>query len=104
MLKSCAIALFANLCGVSFAATDVPAPPTAGQLEFFENKVRPLLADKCYRCHSAEAEEKGKLKAGLHLDSLSGLLKGGDSGSALTPGDPAKSFLVEAVNYRNEDM
>ena len=104
MLKLCAIALFANLCGVSFAASDVPAPPTAGQLEFFENKVRPLLADKCYRCHSAKAEEKGKLKAGLHLDSLSGLLKGGDSGSALTPGDPAKSFLVEAVNYRNEDM
>ena len=66
--------------------------------------MRPLLADKCYRCHSAKAEEKGKLKAGLHLDSLSGLLKGGDSGSALTPGDPAKSFLVEAVNYRNEDM
>lgn len=104
MLKLFAISLFANLGGISFVAADEPAPPTAGQLEFFEKKVRPLLVDKCYRCHSAKAEEKGKLKAGLHLDSLSGLLKGGDSGSALTPGDPEKSFLVEAVNYRNEDM
>ncbi len=104
MKKSFAIFLFANLCEASFVAADEPTPPTAGQLEFFENKVRPLLADKCYRCHSAEAKEKGKLKAGLYLDSLSGHLKGGDSGSALTPGDPEKSFLVEAVNYRNEDM
>lgn len=104
MQKLGIIVLIANFCGISFAAADEPAPPTAGQLEFFENKVRPLLADKCYRCHSAKAEEKGKLKAGLHLDSLAGLLKGGDSGSALTPGDPKKSFLVEAVNYRNEDM
>jgi hypothetical protein len=104
MLKWCAIFLFANLCGVSFATADEPAHPTTEQLEFFENKVRPLLADKCYRCHSAKAEEKGKLKADLYLDSLSGLLKGGDSGSALTPGDPSKSILVEAINYRNEDM
>jgi cytochrome c553 len=104
MLRFWAIALFVGICAAARAAANEPTPPTAGQVEFFENKVRPLLADKCYRCHSAKAEEKGKLKAGLHLDSLSGLLKGGDSGSALTPGDPAKSFLVEAVNYRNEDM
>jgi len=104
MLKVSSIALSATLCGASFAAPEKPTPPTAEQLEFFENKVRPLLADKCYRCHSVKAEEKGKLKAGLFLDSLAGLLKGGDSGSALTPGHPEKSFLVEAVNYRNEDM
>jgi hypothetical protein len=59
MLKLSAIALFANLGGISFVAADEPAPPTAGQLEFFEKKVRPLLVDKCYRCHSAKAEEKG---------------------------------------------
>ncbi|MFT6596684.1 MAG: hypothetical protein ACJAT3_002667, partial [Akkermansiaceae bacterium] len=53
MLKLSAIALFTNLCGASFAAADGPAPPTNEQLEFFENKVRPLLVDKCYRCHSA---------------------------------------------------
>jgi hypothetical protein len=78
--------------------------PTPEQLEFFEHKVRPLLADNCYSCHSQEAEAKGKLKAGLFMDSLAGLLKGGDSGSALTPGDPTKSLIVEAINYGNEDM
>ena len=98
------IVLIANFLGVSLAVAVETANPNAEQLEFFENKVRPLLADKCYRCHSTKAEEKGKLKAGLFLDSRAGLLKGGDSGSALTPGDPSKSFLVEAVNYRNEDM
>lgn len=103
-MKVGSIVLIANFFGVFSAVAVDTATPSAEQLEFFENKVRPLLADKCYRCHSAKAEEKGKLKAGLFLDSRAGLLKGGDSGSALTPGDPSKSFLVEAVNYRNEDM
>ena len=76
----------------------------AEQMEFFENKVRPLLVEQCFRCHSAEAEAKGKLKAGLRMDSIEGLKKGGDSGPALKPGDPAKSLIVEAVNYGNEDM
>ncbi|MBT7215826.1 MAG: DUF1549 domain-containing protein, partial [Verrucomicrobia bacterium] len=103
-MKVGSIVLIANFFGVFLAVAVDTATPNAEQLEFFENKVRPLLADKCYRCHSAKAEEKGKLKAGLLLDSRAGLLKGGDSGSALTPGDPSKSFLIEAVNYRNEDM
>ncbi|MBK73357.1 MAG: hypothetical protein CMO76_07940 [Verrucomicrobiales bacterium] len=103
-MKVGSIVLIANFFGVFSAVAVDTATPNAEQLEFFENKVRPLLADKCYRCHSAKAEEKGKLKAGLFLDSRAGLLLGGDSGSALTPGDPSKSFLVEAVNYRNEDM
>ena len=103
-MKVGSIVLIANFFGFFSAVAVDTATPNAEQLEFFENKVRPLLADKCYRCHSAKAEEKGKLKAGLFLDSRAGLLKGGDSGSALTPGDPSKSFLVEAVNYRNEDM
>ncbi|MFN0125463.1 MAG: PSD1 and planctomycete cytochrome C domain-containing protein [Verrucomicrobiales bacterium] len=76
----------------------------AEPVDFFETKVRPLLVEHCYSCHSAEAEAKGKLKAGLRMDSLEGLKKGGDSGPALTPGDPAKSLIVEAVSYRNEDM
>ena len=78
--------------------------PEAEGLEFFENKVRPLLVEHCYGCHSAEAVAKGKLKAGLRLDSLEGMTRGGDSGSALTPGDPSNSLLVEAIYYGNEDM
>ena len=56
--------------------------------------MRPLLAEHCYRCHSAKAE---KVKAGLLVDSREGLLKGGDSGPAVVPGQPEQSRLIEAV-------
>jgi hypothetical protein len=68
--------------------------PTKAQLEFFEKKVRPVLADNCFSCHSAA---KGKKKGGLLVDSREALLKGGDSGPAIVPGDPEKSLLVHAI-------
>ena len=64
--------------------------------EFFERRIRPVLADKCFGCHSAEAKS---LKANLLLDSREGLLKGGDTGPAITPGDPEKSLLIAAIRY-----
>ena len=76
------------------------ASPSA-DLTFFESKIRPLLAEHCYSCHSAKAE---KLKGGLHLDSLEGMLKGGDTGSALVPGDAEKSLLIKAVRYTDADL
>ena len=79
-----------------------PLPPE--QVDFFENKVRPLLIENCFSCHSAAAEAEGNLMAGLRIDSLAGLLKGGDSGAAVVPGEPDKSLVVEAVRYANEDM
>jgi hypothetical protein len=77
------------------------AAPSAEQLHFFEAKVRPLLAERCYRCHSVQAE---KLKAGLMLDHGASILKGGDSGAALKPGDPGQSLVIEAVEYANADL
>ncbi|MFO0824394.1 MAG: DUF1549 domain-containing protein [Gemmataceae bacterium] len=77
------------------------AEPTKEQAEFFEKKVRPILAEKCYNCHS-EAQKKNK--GGLVVDSLAGLLQGGDSGATLVPGDPDKSKLIEAVRYKNDDL
>jgi hypothetical protein len=74
---------------------------SAADLAFFENRIRPLLADHCYSCHSAKAE---KLKGGLYVDSLEGLLKGGDSGPALVPGDAEKSLLIKAVRYTDADL
>ncbi len=74
---------------------------TKEQTEFFEAKIRPVLADTCYRCHSADA---GKSKGGLTLDSRDAMLKGGESGAAVVPGDPAKSLLIKAVNYGDPDM
>src|SRR5512134_3812446 len=74
---------------------------TADDLEFFEKRVRPILAERCYSCHSAAAE---KLKGGLRLDSRDGLVKGGDSGAAIEPGHPGRSRLVEAIGYGNVDL
>jgi hypothetical protein len=70
-------------------------------IEFFEKKIRPVLVERCYKCHSATSE---KLKGGLRLDSLQGLLKGGDTRPAIVPGDPEKSLLVEAIRYQNPDL
>jgi len=76
-------------------------PSSAADLAFFESKIRPLLAEHCYSCHSAKAE---KLKGGLHVDSLEGLLKGGDNGPAIVPGDTEKSLLIKAVRYTDADL
>ena len=65
-----------------------------GALEHFERKIRPLLEDKCYACHSADAPS---IFANLRLDSRAGLLRGGDSGPAVVPGDSASSLLLRAV-------
>jgi mono/diheme cytochrome c family protein len=70
-------------------------------LEFFEKEVRPILVEHCYDCHSAESKN---LKGGLRLDSQEGLLKGGDLGPALVPGDPDKSRLIEAIRYKNREL
>jgi hypothetical protein len=70
-------------------------------VEFFEKQVRPLLVERCFKCHSAQAE---KLKGGLRLDSREAALKGGDTGPALVPGKPGKSLLVEAISYKNVDL
>jgi hypothetical protein len=73
----------------------------AGELEFFEAKIRPILAEKCYECHSARS---GKMKGGLRLDHINLILSGGDSGPALRVGKPHDSLLVEAVHYQDPDF
>lgn len=67
---------------------------------FFEKKVRPILTERCLDCHSAAK----KVKGGLRLDLREGWAKGGDSGPAITPGDPEKSLVVEAIRYANRDL
>ncbi len=71
------------------------------QVRFFESKIRPVLAQHCYSCHSAKAE---KLKGGLRLDSRDALLRGGDTGPAMVPGQPEKSRLILAVKQTDEDL
>src|SRR3954451_3889760 len=58
--------------------------------EYFETRVRPVLAANCYDCHADER------MGGLRVDSREALLKGGRSGPVIVPGDPDKSLLIEA--------
>lgn len=73
----------------------------AGEIEFFEKQVRPLLVTYCYECHSGAS---AKLQAGLRLDYRDGLLSGGDSGPSIVPGDAQASLLVEALRYESYEM
>ena len=70
---------------------------------FFESKIRPVLAEQCYSCHSAEAEAKGKLKAGLFVDSPQGLLAGGETGPAFVTGKPEESLLIKLIRHQVKD-
>src|SRR5271166_2594433 len=70
--------------------------PSAKDPDFFENKVRPVLAENCYDCHTAA--EMG----GLRVDSRERLLQGGKSGAAIMPGDPDKSLLIHAVRQTGD--
>lgn len=88
-------------------ASAVPVRPSAktdysaADLEFFEKKVRPVLAQNCYECHSRAS---GKSYGGLALDSRQSMLKGGLGSSALIAGDPEKSRIIEAVKYQKAGM
>jgi hypothetical protein len=90
--------------GVGARGEDAPAKSQAAVsaegAAFFEKKVRPLLIERCYECHS---KEKGKSKGDLLLDSREGWQKGGDSGPAVVPGDAEQSLLIQAVRWAKED-
>src|SRR3954452_6329272 len=89
-----------------FAALAVPlglkaaAPePTAEQVRFFEEKVRPILAENCYKCHGSD-----KQKGSLRLDVREAALAGGESGPVIVPGKPDESPLVEAIKWQALEM
>jgi hypothetical protein len=88
------LALFA--CKPAVAADPVPKP-TSEQIEFFEKKVRPLLADNCYSCHGAK-----KQNGGLRLDTAAGLKAGADSGKVVIAGNPATSKMIQAVKREGD--
>ncbi|RUL88220.1 DUF1553 domain-containing protein [Tautonia sociabilis] len=92
-----------GLAGILASVLSGPVPARAREeaadLEFFEARIRPVLVEHCYRCHSDEAEADGRLKGGLKLDSREGLRIGGDSGPAVVPGEVDESVLIEALRY-----
>jgi len=87
-----------------FTAGSCPASAadaTSEGIEFFEKRIRPILVGHCYECHSTQSK---KHKGGLWLDSRESILKGGDSGPALVPGDPDKSLLIRAVRRTDKEL
>src|SRR4051812_23554430 len=83
--------------GLLFAgALVVQAQPNAASSDFFESKIRPVLANNCYACHTAS--QLGDLR----LDSRDAMLKGGKHGAAIVPGDPDTSLLITAVRQTGE--
>ena len=103
-LKWCAALCCLVSWGLSHTA-DIRADETvqsavaAADIEYFEKKIRPLLASRCYSCHSNQAKI---VQGGLKLDSVGGLLTGGDTGPALVPGKPDESLLVAAIRYEKD--
>ena len=89
---------------MSSAASAADKPPTKAGLAFFEAKIRPVLIQHCYQCHSAAAATKGKLKGKLLLDTRSGIRKGGESGPAVVPGNTSKSEIIAALKHESFKM
>ncbi|MFT5188648.1 MAG: hypothetical protein ACI957_001669 [Verrucomicrobiales bacterium] len=76
------------------------APISTEETDFFETRIRPVLAQDCYECHRSE----GKRQGGLALDHRKALLEGGDTGPALVPGDAAGSLLIQVIRHEHEDL
>jgi len=99
------LALFLAHCGpiLLLGATIASIYPVSVQAQepndWFESKVRPILVEHCYECHSGT-----KSKGGLLLDSKRGWSQGGQSGPAILPGDPDQSLLIQAVEYETHQM
>jgi hypothetical protein len=71
------------------------------EIEFFEKKVRPILVERCYECHSAKKQPP---EGNLLLDRREGVLQGGDTGPAAVAGDPDKSALVKGIRYNDAEL
>ncbi|GEM_PF-1038087 len=88
-------------CSQRTIADDMTGIVTAEQAEFFEAKIRPVLIQHCYECHSGDVSNP---KGGLRLDSQETTLSGGDSGPAIVPGKPNDSHLLSALRYEGFEM
>src|SRR3954465_756078 len=84
----------------ALAADDAKEPSKEG-VELFEKKIRPVLSESCWKCHSVEAKANKKLKAKLYLETWEGMAKGGESEKpAVVPGKPDDSMLIKSIHYK----
>src|SRR5437016_2021930 len=89
-----------NLCAVLILSIGL-LPAQNGNSEFFEKEIRPVLADKCYGCHSSKLKSP---MGGLVLDTKAGMKSGGLGGPVIVPGDPASSRLLKALTYNDTEL
>ncbi|MCB1229313.1 MAG: DUF1553 domain-containing protein [Verrucomicrobiae bacterium] len=90
----------AGLTLLSLASLARGADLSSDQVEFFENKIRPILAQECYECHNS----RDKAKGGLVLDHRAAWQAGGDSGSVIVPGKPGDSLLLQSIRHEIADL
>ena len=91
------------LCLIFLLVFSQPAEADDGT-DFFESKIRPVLIENCYKCHSAAAQANGKLKGGLLLDDRESIRRGGESGPAVVPRNIKKSLLYSAIQHEDFEM
>src|SRR5437899_474503 len=95
MVMRCVLSLLMLLAWQASVARAEP------ELEFFEKRIRPVLAEHCYPCHG---EQSAKRKGGLRLDTREGLRRGGDSGPAIVPGNSKASLLMKGLRQDGLEM
>lgn len=88
----------ASACLCILVAASVHSADAADPSDFFETRVRPVLANNCYACHTSSH------LGGLQLDTREHILKGGKSGPALVPGDPERSLIIQAVTHKHDRL
>ena len=99
-MRGSVVIVFLLAAKVFLRADPARADPEAGT-RLFEERIRPLLIDRCYECHSSSSP---KLKGGLNLESRDTVLKGGESGPVVVPGKPEESLLIKAIRYSDQGL
>jgi len=87
------------LCVLFFTGSAVHAADDGEAIEFFEKRIRPVLANNCYRCHGPEKQESD-----LRLDSYAAMLRGGATSPAVVPESPDESLLIHVIEYEDEEL
>lgn len=82
---------------VILIATSVLYSDKLGDRTFFEKRVWPILKNDCLKCHGG-----ARTRNGLDVSTRADLLKGGEHGPAIVPGDPEKSLLIQSIRYRGD--
>ncbi|XZE19716.1 PSD1 and planctomycete cytochrome C domain-containing protein [Pirellulaceae bacterium SH449] len=101
MVRRLLLLLTVLLLVTSLGAAQEESRPSPEQIQFFESKIRPVLVEHCYKCHSTES---GTVRGGLGVDHREALFSGGASGPAVVPGNLDESVLWNAINYADYQM